>query len=422
MYSHIELGILAIISSLLFFIDKILVLIGIRKAPTIKQIINKLAKDLSGKVIVITGSNTGIGKSTATILAFYGATVILSCRDVNKGINAAKEINETIHSNNPIKLGMMILIVFIIFKLVFPPYFGYTSTLGDYIFDPSEFPFRKKGRAIFMKLDLKEFSSILEFNEKIRESFDHIDILINNAGINSKGTIQSTQMQQLFQVNYLGHYLLFRLTRDLLVQPTSSNSPSRVINLSSLMHHHGQANFRISATSKYSGLMKFLNSYYSDSKLYMNFLTLEINNLYSKMFNLNLNTTTSREIISLSVNPGAVKSDIWRNYSNKSLFDTITSPFFLNTIEGALSSVYAATVDIDTIRSFQNDIISQNKNISEGTKNSGKFILRADVPYIIPFDMPFPSLVFEIFGKARVPSFSYISFPPPIGNHHFGFN
>jgi FlaA1/EpsC-like NDP-sugar epimerase len=52
--------------------------------------------DLSGKTAVITGGNTGIGKETAFRLAQMGADVVIACRSLKRGEDAAKEIDERV--------------------------------------------------------------------------------------------------------------------------------------------------------------------------------------------------------------------------------------------------------------------------------------------------------------------------------------
>lgn len=172
--------------------------------------------DLTHHIAVVTGSNTGIGKETALSLAKYGGTVILACRDSSKGIAAANDINRELAS--------------------------LVGSDSEY-----SFPHSAHGRALYMKLDLADELSILEFSRKVKDDFPRIDILINNAGLNSKGVLRNG-VQQLFQVNYLGHYLLLRCLESHLASrrytTTSHASPAplvaRVINLSSVMHHVGK--------------------------------------------------------------------------------------------------------------------------------------------------------------------------------------
>ncbi|CAG7724211.1 unnamed protein product, partial [Allacma fusca] len=53
-------------------------------------------EDVTGKVVVITGSNGGLGKVTALHMAKRGARVVMACRDVTKTENAVKENKEKV--------------------------------------------------------------------------------------------------------------------------------------------------------------------------------------------------------------------------------------------------------------------------------------------------------------------------------------
>jgi len=55
---------------------------------------------LTGKTVVITGGNTGIGKETARIVAWRKARVIIGCRNITKGLQAAAEIIENTGNRN----------------------------------------------------------------------------------------------------------------------------------------------------------------------------------------------------------------------------------------------------------------------------------------------------------------------------------
>lgn len=87
-----------------------------------------------GKVVLITGANSGIGKATATGVARMGATVVMACRDKERGATAAAEVRST--SGNP---------------------------------------------AIFsMQLDLASQASVREFAQKFSLRFQRLEVLINN--------------------------------------------------------------------------------------------------------------------------------------------------------------------------------------------------------------------------------------------------
>ena len=141
-------------------------------------------EDLTGKVAIVTGANTGIGKETARGLADRGATVILACRNVQKGEAAAKEI---------------------------------------------------QGRSVRVReLDLASFASVREFCRQISREEKKVDILINNAGAfttNRELTEDGQEMQ--FQSNPLGHFLLTNL---LLEKMKSARDGARIINVSSVAH------------------------------------------------------------------------------------------------------------------------------------------------------------------------------------------
>ena len=142
---------------------------------------------LNGKTVIITGSNTGIGKETALDLAKRGARVILACRDTQKANQAANEIRK--------KSG--------------------------------------NGNVLVEQLDLASLESVRNFSAKINRQEERIDILINNAGIMACPkwkTKDGFEMQ--FGVNHIGHFLL----TNLLLDKIKSSGPSRIVNVSSRAH------------------------------------------------------------------------------------------------------------------------------------------------------------------------------------------
>jgi len=149
--------------------------------------------DLHGKTVVVTGSNTGIGKETVRALAEMGAEhVIMACRNREKTEPVVRELQEE------------------------------TSNLG----------------IEFMPLDLSSLRSVGEFAARFKAKYQLCNILINNAGLAIQ-PLRKTEdgFESQFQVNYLGPMLLTLLLRD------TFPPGARVVNVSSYGHHFGVIDF-----------------------------------------------------------------------------------------------------------------------------------------------------------------------------------
>ena len=120
-------------------------------------------------IAIVTGSNTGIGYETASSLVERGYKVILACRDEKKGKKAAKDINSMI---------------------------GNKKECGEAIFETT--------------LDLSSLASVRLFSDYFSKKYNHLNVLVNNAGINSSGK-SVDDLDLCFQTNFLGHFLLTNL-------------------------------------------------------------------------------------------------------------------------------------------------------------------------------------------------------------------
>jgi NAD(P)-dependent dehydrogenase (short-subunit alcohol dehydrogenase family) len=129
---------------------------------------------LTGKVVLVTGGNSGIGKATALELARQGASLILACR--NRG--TARLVEEEIRSS------------------------GNDSVRS-------------------VELDLSDVRSVERCARVVTTSTDRLDVLINNSGAAFRSrTLTPQGFEQTFAVNYLGHYTLTRLLLPhLLLEP-----------------------------------------------------------------------------------------------------------------------------------------------------------------------------------------------------------
>lgn len=155
----------------------------------------KFLKDtrIDGKVVVITGSNSGIGKQTAIDLARRGGRVYVACRDPIRGAEAMKDIQDISGSSN----------------------------------------------VHFLQLDLAQMESIRQFSKKFHTFESQLHILINNAGIMACPKSQTRDGFELqIGTNHMGHFLLTNLLLDLMKQ----SAPARIINVSSLYHVFGRIN------------------------------------------------------------------------------------------------------------------------------------------------------------------------------------
>jgi len=241
---------------------------------------------LDGKLAVVTGSNTGIGRETAKGLAARGARVVLACRNVKQAQEVADEIEST------------------------------------------------GGRAEVMELDLQSFDSVRRFAAALAAKFPKLDILVNNAGV----AFQPKQMtkdgeEQVMQVNHLSPFLLTNLLLDML----NAAGKARVVNLSSLMHTWAKEGIQWDDL-KWEKKPFDSWSAYAQSKLANIYFTRELARRQGAKSGVTI----------YAVHPGAVDSDLGRSYRDKipafvRKYLTDFVKVFLKTSEhGAQTSIYCA--------------------------------------------------------------------------------
>ncbi|MCK5050452.1 MAG: SDR family NAD(P)-dependent oxidoreductase [Candidatus Cloacimonetes bacterium] len=146
--------------------------------------------DLTEKVIIVTGGNSGLGYESVKAFAEKGAEVILTSRSVKKGEAAKKEIGKV------------------------------------------------KGKIEVMQLDLQDFASIEQFAEQFQQKHSRLDVLLNNAGIMQTPYFKTKDgLEGQMGVNHFGHYKLTGLLMDLI----KTTPKSRVVSMSSAGHKYKQA-------------------------------------------------------------------------------------------------------------------------------------------------------------------------------------
>ncbi len=161
---------------------------------TRKATLDPIDVDLRGKVCVVTGANSGIGKETALALARMGATVVLVCRSEARGTEALDDIK--------------------------------AQTGNDAV-----------------SLVLADFSSQQQVREAaaILAQCDRLDVLVNNAGVTpwERRVTDENGLELIFAVNHLAPFLLTNLLLDRL----KAGAPARIVTVSSGAHRRVPLNF-----------------------------------------------------------------------------------------------------------------------------------------------------------------------------------
>lgn len=254
--------------------------------------------DLSGKVVLITGANSGIGFECARELAGHGATVYVATRSEQKGKAAVDNINSEIAKRS--------------------------EPLG--------------GRAAFLQLDLADLNSVQRAAEQFMQMEGRLDVLLNSGGImmpNAGSTPSGIELH--FATNVLGHYALTRLLLPVLKKtvPLSQDGVVRVLNVVSVgVAFAPKGGFHFDNLAHSSPLTFGI---YGQSKLGNCVFASELARRYK-----------DDGILSLSVNPGNVSTPIWTH--DKSLFSMNRMVVKYPAEWGALTPLYAATSPEVTMR------------------------------------------------------------------------
>jgi NAD(P)-dependent dehydrogenase (short-subunit alcohol dehydrogenase family) len=178
--------------------------------PSATEWLSNRVGSQAGRVIVVTGANSGLGLETARALGARGATVIMTARDTAKGEAAAEELR-------------------------------------------AEQP---DGRFDVRRLDLADLDSVRAFAAGVED----VDVLVNNAGVMMPPHTLTEQGYELqLGVNHLAHFALTLLLFNRLLR---SDDP-RVVTVSSGLHHRGRIHFEdLHGNQKYNRM-----GYYAQSKL-----------------------------------------------------------------------------------------------------------------------------------------------------------
>jgi NAD(P)-dependent dehydrogenase (short-subunit alcohol dehydrogenase family) len=249
---------------------------------------------LSGKRVLITGANSGIGYRTALRLARKGARVMLACRDGRRGEAA---LNRMQADSDGIETELVVL-------------------------------------------DLASLASIRQFAVRELAQRRPLHLLINNAGVYAppKRLETADGFELQFGTNVLGHFALTALLMPALqLAADTSGSRPRVVTVASIAHKRGDLNFDdLQSTRNYSPTKA-----YAQSKLANLMLAFELERRLRDVH---------ASIMSVAAHPGVANTNLFVAGDHSKLESSLRSAvghaigLFLNSdAEGALPTLYAAT-------------------------------------------------------------------------------
>ncbi|TQS33788.1 hypothetical protein Golomagni_05855 [Golovinomyces magnicellulatus] len=237
---------------------------GLRQTfPSRPSFTEEHLSDLSEKVYIVTGANTGVGKELAQILYLKNAKVYVAARSEAKGLQAIEDIKSQVPTSS--------------------------------------------GQLVFLSLDLADLTSVKNAAQEFISQESRLDVLFNNAGVmkppEGSRSVQGHELQ--IGVNNVGTFLFTKLLTPLL-QKTAKTEPAasvRVVWLSSAAGDvwsppggvpmdklewqnspQGLAAYSISKAGNYLQAVEYAKRYADDG------------------------------IVSVAVNPGNLKSELWRTW------------------------------------------------------------------------------------------------------------
>jgi len=232
-----------------------------------------------GRVAIVTGANSGIGRETARALAAHGALVIMACRDQQRGEEAARSIR-TEHPEAQVRV---------------------------------------------MELDLADLGSVRAFAAAVIADYSRLDLLTNNAGVMIPPySLTNDGFELQFGTNHLGHFALTSLLLPLI----RSTPGARIVVVSSVAHFSGWIDF---ADPNWKSRGYHAWAAYSQSKL--------ANLLFAAELQRRLGALGAALPV-IAVHPGWTNSNLQRTAG---LMRWLNPVFGMPPWQGALPTLYAAT-------------------------------------------------------------------------------
>jgi NAD(P)-dependent dehydrogenase (short-subunit alcohol dehydrogenase family) len=244
--------------------------------------------DQTGRLAVVTGSNSGLGLITAQELARAGATVVIACRNLSKGEQAAQRIRNALPS----------------------------------------------AQLALEELDLADLSSVSAFSDRLHADHGVLDLLVNNAGVMAPPRqLTRDGFESQLGTNHLGHFALTGRMLDLLL---AAPEP-RVVTLSSGAHRIGKVNFGdLQSERRYNNWLA-----YGQSKLANLMFCFELQRRA---------VAAGTALRSVAAHPGYAATNLQfagpSRFYEKAIMAVSNKVIAQSAEMGALPSLYAATADV----------------------------------------------------------------------------
>jgi retinol dehydrogenase 14 len=240
-----------------------------------------LEQAMKGKVVLITGASSGIGKETALGLAKMGASLVLVCRDREKGEGAKEDIAKAT-GNASIELFLA---------------------------------------------DLLPQRDVRRVATEFKATHARLDVLVNNVGASFRKYAETEDgIERTMAINYFAPFLL----TNLLLETLKNSAPSRVVNVASSEHSNGHLD--LDNVNKDSSMGTAGSGAYARSKLAVVLFTYEL-----------ARGLLGTGVTANCLHPGAVRTNMWGHAGALTPLFRFMSLFLLSAEKGAQTSIYLAS-------------------------------------------------------------------------------
>ena len=323
---------------------------------------NQFTGEMKDKVVLVTGGTSGIGEVCVRDLYLRGATVIFTGRNGNV-------VREQIVPNLAKSLKTKVQKV--------------TSGGSDYkaldkeevktlLQDAESGQWDEKGNYSskylhFRKVDQADLTDVVTFCTWVKEKFERVDIILNNAGgVANTYKLSAQGIEWTIGVNHLAHYLMAELLFDTIA------AQGRVVNVSSMAHRQ---------VDNKAGLKPDWNLYFAPEKDHYKFWNAYC---YSKLANVYfadcldiIARKANKDLKTASLHPGVIRSNFFnRAGALLSCLEKMTYPIwwaiFMSVDQGAQTSLHAVSIPYEQLKSraYLSNCKEAQKNLSISTEGN----------------------------------------------------